>query len=42
MKAKGGLYCLDDPASSKKDGTQLIVWKCNNATNQHWFASTVS
>jgi hypothetical protein len=42
MKAKGGRYCLDDPASSKKDGTQLIVWKCNNATNQHWFASTVS
>ncbi len=41
MKAKGGQYCLDDPASSKKDGTQLIVWKCNNATNQHWFASTV-
>lgn len=40
MKAKGGQYCLDDPASSKKDGTQLIVWKCNNATNQHWFAST--
>jgi ricin-type beta-trefoil lectin protein len=42
MQAKGGRYCLDDPASSKKDGTQLIVWKCNNATNQHWFASTVS
>jgi hypothetical protein len=42
MKAKGGQYCLDDPASSKKDGTQLIVWKCNNGTNQHWFASTVS
>jgi endo-1,4-beta-xylanase len=41
MKAKGGQYCLDDPASSKQDGTQLIVWKCNNATNQHWFASTV-
>jgi hypothetical protein len=41
MKAKGGQYCLDDPASSKKDSTQLIVWKCNNATNQHWFASTV-
>ena len=42
MKAKGGQYCLDDPASSTKDGTQLIMWKCNNATNQHWFASTVS
>jgi Ricin-type beta-trefoil lectin domain len=41
MKAKGGQYCLDDPASSKKNGTQLIVWKCNNATNQHWFPSTV-
>ena len=41
MKARGGQYCLDDPASSKKDGTQLVVWKCNNATNQHWFASTV-
>jgi hypothetical protein len=42
MKANGGKYCLDDPASSKHNGTQLIVWACHNTTNQHWFASTPS
>jgi Ricin-type beta-trefoil lectin domain len=40
LKANGGKYCLDDPASSKSNGTQLIVWVCHNATNQHWFAAT--
>jgi hypothetical protein len=39
MKANGGKYCLDDPASSKHNGTQLIVWTCKNGTNQHWFTS---
>jgi Ricin-type beta-trefoil lectin domain len=42
LKANGGKYCLDDPASSTHNGTQLIVWACKNTTNQHWFASTVS
>jgi hypothetical protein len=42
LKANGGKYCLDDPASSRSNGTQLIVWACHNTTNQHWFASTVS
>ena len=37
MKANGGKYCLDDPASSTQNGTRLIVWKCKNGTNQHWF-----
>jgi hypothetical protein len=39
MKANGGQYCLDDPASSTHNGTQLIVWTCKNGTNQHWFTS---
>jgi Ricin-type beta-trefoil lectin domain len=39
MKANGGKYCLDDPASSTHNGTQLIVWTCKNGTNQHWFTS---
>ena len=39
MKANGGRYCLDDPASSTHNGTQLIVWTCKNSTNQHWFTS---
>src|SRR5438046_35561 len=42
LKANGGKYCLDDPASSTHNGTQLIVWAGKNTTNQHWFASTVS
>jgi hypothetical protein len=42
LKANGGKYCLDDPASSKHNGTQLIVWACHNTPNQHWFASTPS
>ncbi len=39
LKANGGKYCLDDPASSTRNGTQLIVWTCKNTTNQHWFTS---
>jgi len=42
LKANGGKYCLDDPASSKHNGTQLIVWACHNTPNQHWLASTPS
>jgi hypothetical protein len=39
LKANGGTYCLDDPASSTHDGTQLIVWTCKNSANQHWNAA---
>ncbi len=27
---------LDDPAASKKAGTQIIQWPANNGPNQHW------
>jgi hypothetical protein len=36
LKANGGKLCLDDPASSTKNGTQLIVYTCRNTRNQHW------
>jgi len=39
LKANGGKYCLDDPASSTHNGTQLIVWTCKNRANQHWTAT---
>jgi hypothetical protein len=29
--------CLDDPASSTKNGTQLIVWTCKDSANQRWY-----
>jgi hypothetical protein len=39
LKANGGNYCLDDPASSTHNGTQLIVWTCKAAANQRWLAA---
>ena len=36
LNAKGYKLCLDDPASSTRNGTQLIVYTCHNAANQHW------
>lgn len=36
LKAHRGRLCLDDPGSSKKNGTQLVVYTCNNRANQHW------
>ena len=36
LKANGGKYCLDDPASSTHNGTQLIVYTCKNSANQRW------
>lgn len=36
LKAHGGALCLDDPAYSTRNGTQLIVYTCKNGTNQHW------
>jgi ricin-type beta-trefoil lectin protein len=35
-KAGGWRYCVDDPAYSTKNGTQLFVYTCNNGPNQHW------
>jgi Ricin-type beta-trefoil lectin domain len=36
LQAHGGTLCLDDPAYSTKNGTQLMVYTCNNGANQHW------
>jgi hypothetical protein len=36
LNAKGYKLCLDDPANSKKNGTQVIVYTCKNSGNQHW------
>ena len=37
LKANGGRYCLDDPAYSTSNGTQLIVWTCKDSANQRWY-----
>jgi hypothetical protein len=34
LKSHGGTLCLDDPASSTKNGTQLIVYACRDSANQ--------
>ena len=34
LKSNG--LCLDDPASSTRNGTQLDVYRCHNGSNQHW------
>lgn len=36
LKANRGKLCLDDPAYSTTNGTQLIVYACSNTRNQHW------
>jgi Ricin-type beta-trefoil lectin domain len=36
LQAHGSTLCLDDPGYSTKNGTQLIVYTCNNGSNQHW------
>ncbi len=36
LKANGYKLCLDDPAYSTKNGTQLVVFECHNTPNQHW------
>jgi hypothetical protein len=35
-KTNGWKYCIDDPAFSTKNGTQLFVYSCNNGPNQHF------
>jgi hypothetical protein len=35
-KANGWSMCINDPAYSTKNGTQLFVYKCNNGANEHF------
>jgi hypothetical protein len=35
VSARSG-KCLDDPAFSTTDGTQLEIWTCNGGINQQW------
>jgi Ricin-type beta-trefoil lectin domain len=35
-KANGGKLCLDDPAYSTRNGTQLDVYTCKGGSNQRW------
>ena len=37
LKANGGKLCLDDPAYSTRNGTQLDVWSCKDSSNQRWY-----
>jgi Ricin-type beta-trefoil lectin domain len=41
LNANGYKLCLDDPAYSTKDGTQLIVYTCKDSSNQRWSLPTV-
>jgi hypothetical protein len=36
LQSHGGSLCLDDPGFSTKNGTQLIVFSCNDGNNQKW------
>lgn len=36
LKAHGSTLCLDDPAYSTRNGTQLDVYRCNGGSNQRW------
>jgi len=36
LNAKGYVLCLDDPAYSTRNGTQLIVYTCKDSSNQRW------
>ena len=36
LRDHGNTLCLDDPGHSTRNGTQLIVYTCNNGSNQHW------
>ena len=35
-KANGYKLCINDPGYSTKNGTQLIVYACQNTPNEHW------
>ena len=36
LQSHRGTLCLDDPRSSTKNGTQLIVYTCKDTANQQW------
>ena len=36
VQAHGGTLCLDDPRSSTRNGTQLIVYTCRDSANQQF------
>jgi hypothetical protein len=36
LQSHGGQLCLDDPAYSTKNGTQMIVYTCKDSANQKW------
>jgi hypothetical protein len=36
LKANGYKLCLDDSGYSTKNGTQLMVYRCNDGPNQRW------
>jgi hypothetical protein len=36
LKAHNWSLCIDDPAYSKKNGTQVMVFTCHDTPNQHW------
>ena len=36
LQSHGGTLCVDDPRSSTKNGTQLIVYTCHDTPNQQW------
>lgn len=36
LKAHDGKLCLDDPGAATRNGTQLVVYTCNNGADQHW------
>ncbi len=36
LKAGGSAMCLDDPRSSVRSGTQLVVYRCAHTSNQRW------
>ena len=36
LAAHSGKLCLDDPGSSTKNGTQLVVYTCKGTANQRW------
>ena len=40
LKANG--LCLDDPAYSTRNGTQLIVYTCKDTASQRWKSSHAS
>jgi Ricin-type beta-trefoil lectin domain len=37
LHARNYTLCLDDPAYSTRNGTQLIVYTCKDSPNQRWY-----